>query len=236
MQAIAPRRKRVMTAALALVGLMAGLVGVSPLEVEAANAAPAYGGVRIIDQHGDPVSGAYVELRPSSGSSDRYAMWTATDGVGRVPWYLTTDVAAMLTAMLPYQADPQLHYNWVGGTALQLSSSAPTTVATFSPSSSVLLELVAPLVLPAGQLRGTITLGTSTLGAEAAVIDLHSADTGVRLMSARPESDGSFVFTHVPHGRYKLLFQSYASKDGAPNGFTPRWITSRRSARSGGTQ
>src|SRR5690606_8549650 len=148
--------------------LVTGLVGLSPLQVEAANADVGYGGVHIVDQHGDPISGVYIELRPSGGGIDRYAMWTADDGVGRVPWYLLADVAATLTAVLPHQQDPNSHYNWVGGTSLVLSNAAPTTVATFSPSSDQLLELVAPIVLPSGQIQGTVTLGTSTFGADAA--------------------------------------------------------------------
>jgi hypothetical protein len=209
---------------LAAIAAIAGLVGVGPGGVGPANATPVYGGVQLVDLDGDPVAGAAVVIGPSTDVSQRLGWWwTGSDGVGTVPSNVSGEIEGAVRVARPYQLSPATYYGWTGASILDSDEANATAVAVFSASSDVLLDLVLPIDQPEGSIRGTVTLGSSTSGAEQAEVDLYEAGSGDWIAWAVPEADGTYEFPHLPAGSYKLQYLNDATSVSAPSGYATRW-------------
>jgi len=190
-----------------------------------ANAATTYGGVRVVDTNGDPVSGVYISV---TDGTHWYGFYS--DGLGEsrfsesqpwAPFPSTVDG----TLLLSYQQIGEAAvsgYVWTGGTNVELGgmNDENAASATFAAASSTMLTLVLPIDLAPGSISGRVSLTPGASGARIAQVSLLDVDTEhPHLAQVLSDASGNYTFTGVPAGSYKLLFQGSVTSSSSPDGF-----------------
>jgi hypothetical protein len=210
--------------AIAAAGAVALLAALGVSVADPALAAPSYGGVRIVDAHGDPVAGADVTLTDANGTS--VFGGTVADGTFHIEnrWTGTPGVTSLSATILVNRSSLN-PYKWDGTSILRPTlGTAPTSRAEFEASSGELLELALPYDQPDGSISGVVTL--SPAPARLVTGDLSvsvNTPTGITVATRVPVSaDGSYTVTGLEAGSYVLTFGMWSTCSLVSDGDVPR--------------